>query len=120
MNNLVSNAIKYSPPGSEVTLSAAHLGATIELTVSDTGLGMSDEQLGRLFTPFDRLGAENTGIKGTGVGLALTKLLVDLMGGSICVDSQPGKGSRFVIGFAADAGADPAVARQCAATSATA
>jgi PAS domain S-box-containing protein len=97
VNNLLSNAIKYNHTGGRVTLSAAERGAVVELRVEDTGIGMSAAQLERLFTPFERLGAEATGIKGSGIGLALAKKLVEMMGGAIHVHSQPGLGSAFVV-----------------------
>jgi signal transduction histidine kinase len=100
INNLLSNAIKYNHAGGRITLSSVDRGTCVEMCVEDTGVGMSADQLSRLFIPFERLGAERTGVKGTGVGLALTKKLVDMMGGSLRVESQPGKGSRFIVSFA--------------------
>ena len=97
VNNLLSNAIKYNHAGGRVTLSAVERGPVVELRVEDTGVGMSAAQLERMFTPFDRLGAEATGVKGSGIGLALAKKLVEMMGGAIRVHSQPGAGSAFVV-----------------------
>jgi signal transduction histidine kinase len=97
VNNLLSNAIKYNRAGGRVTLTAVDRGPVVELRVEDTGLGMSPMQLERMFTPFDRLGAEATGVKGSGIGLALAKKLVEMMGGEIHVRSQPGAGSAFVV-----------------------
>jgi signal transduction histidine kinase/CheY-like chemotaxis protein len=94
--NLLSNAIKYNQPGGKVVLSAPpSREGEIRLSVADTGPGMSPEQLERLFTPFDRLGAERTGVEGTGLGLALSKLLAEIMGGDIGVHSEPGAGTTF-------------------------
>ena len=67
----------------------------LRLNVRDTGLGILPDKLGQLFTPFERLGAEATAISGTGLGLALSKGLVDAMGGAIGVESTPGQGSLF-------------------------
>ena len=67
----------------------------LRLNVRDTGLGIPPDKLGQLFTPFERLGAEATGVSGTGLGLALSKGLVDAMGGAIGVESTPGQGSIF-------------------------
>jgi CheY-like chemotaxis protein len=67
----------------------------IRLEVSDTGIGITEEGMGRLFSPFDRLGAEHTDVEGTGLGLALTKRLVEAMGGTIGARSVPGQGSTF-------------------------
>jgi len=97
VNNLLSNAIKYNHAGGRVTLTAIDRGPVVELRVEDTGVGMSAAQLERMFTPFDRLGAEATGVKGSGIGLSLAKKLVEMMGGEIRVHSQPGAGSAFVV-----------------------
>ena len=103
INNLVSNAIKYNRPDGLVTLSTRHDAAHIDIRVEDTGIGLTAEQQARLFTPFDRLGAEATRVEGTGVSLALSKVLVDLMGGQLLVESQPGKGSAFTLRLACSA-----------------
>jgi PAS domain S-box-containing protein len=100
VDNLLSNAIKYNRAGGSVTLSASRQGDMVELQVEDSGIGLTAAQL-RLFTPFDRLGAESTGIEGTGMGLALVKKLVELMGGQIRVRSQPGVGSVFTVALPA-------------------
>ena len=97
IDNLVSNAIKYSRAGGVVTASVADCGATVELTVRDTGIGMSEAQLRNLFVAFDRLGAEHTGVRGSGLGLAFSKRLVELMGGDIEVQSREGEGSAFTV-----------------------
>lgn len=97
INNLLSNAIKYNKRGGKVVLSAAQLDDHIKIVVADTGIGMSAEKLARLFTPFDRLGAETTHVQGTGVGLALSRVLAELMGGELSVSSQPGRGSTFTL-----------------------
>ncbi|HVO07893.1 MAG TPA: ATP-binding protein [Burkholderiaceae bacterium] len=97
IDNLVSNAIKYSRPGGVVTVGVSDLGATVELTVRDTGIGMSQDQMRNLFVAFERLGVERTGIRGTGVGLAFSKRIVELMGGSIEVRSREGEGSTFTV-----------------------
>jgi len=101
VDNLLSNAIKYNRVGGSVTLSASGQGAMVELRVEDSGIGLSAAQLQRLFTPFDRLGAESSGIQGTGMGLALAKKLVEMMGGAIRVESQPGSGSVFTVALPA-------------------
>jgi PAS domain S-box-containing protein len=97
--NLLSNAVKYNREGGSV--SVACLGGdgaspgTLRIRVHDTGAGLRPEQLPRLFVPFDRLDAEAQRIPGTGIGLALSKRLVELMGGQIGVESTPGAGSTF-------------------------
>jgi PAS domain S-box-containing protein len=97
VGSLLSNAIKYTPQGGEVTLSAFDRGGSVDIVVHDTGVGMSQGQLDRIFFPFERLGAENTTTPGAGVGLALSKTLLKLMGGSLTVDSTAGVGSTFVV-----------------------
>jgi PAS domain S-box-containing protein len=97
VNNLLSNAVKYTRPGGAIWMSVADLGSTVEITVKDTGVGLSAEQLERLFLPFERLGAEKTETPGTGLGLALSKTLIDLMGGTVRVDSVVGVGSTFIV-----------------------
>jgi PAS domain S-box-containing protein len=96
--NLLSNAIKYNRPRGSVTISCdPRPGSKVRLSVTDTGPGIGPDLLDRLFTPFDRLDAETTGIEGTGLGLALSKGLVEAIGGTLGVDSQVGRGSTFWI-----------------------
>ena len=97
INNLLSNAVKYSRAGGTVRVTGRGDGSRVEIAVHDQGPGMSAEQLGRLFTPFERLGAEKTAVPGTGIGLALSRRLVELMGGAIRVSSEVGVGSTFVV-----------------------
>ena len=100
--NLLSNGIKYNREHGTVTVSIEHSaeGSRIRIDVSDTGRGIPPERLDRLFAPFERLGIEETGIQGTGLGLALTKPLVEAMGGTIEVSSELGRGSRFSLELA--------------------
>ena len=96
--NLLSNAVKYNRPGGRVQIEALPRGEHTLLRVSDTGRGMSDDQLQHLFEPFNRLGVQRDGIdaiEGTGIGLAIVKALVEHMGGSVHVDSTVGVGSVF-------------------------
>ena len=98
--NLLSNAIKYNKPGGTVMLECALLPAdAIQIRIQDSGVGMTQEQLAQLFQPFNRLGRESGLEEGTGIGLVVTKRLVEMMGGSIGVDSVVGVGSVFWIEF---------------------
>ncbi|MHB1374163.1 MAG: ATP-binding protein [Thauera sp.] len=93
--NLLSNAIKYNRPQGAVWLSCEPRGARLRISVRDNGIGIAPGKLDQLFQPFNRLGAEAGSIEGTGVGLALTRKLVQLMQGEIGVSSVPGEGSEF-------------------------
>ena len=95
--NYVSNALKFTPPGGRVTVHA-HFeeGSAFRLEVEDTGMGIGPQDIGRLFQDFHQLASGlDHEIQGTGLGLALTKRLVEAQGGKVGVISQPGKGSRF-------------------------
>jgi len=96
--NLLFNAIKYNKPGGAVSVeySLSHTDS-IRISVCDTGVGLAPEQLAQLFQPFNRLGKEAGMEEGTGIGLVVTKRLVELMGGTIGVDSTVGVGSVFWI-----------------------
>jgi len=96
--NLLNNAVKYTPFFGGVAVSYHVPGnEKVRVLVSDSGPGIPAEKLARLFTPFERLGAEQSAIEGTGLGLALSQRLMDAMGGSIGVESAVGKGSTFWI-----------------------
>jgi PAS domain S-box-containing protein len=96
--NLLSNAIKYNTSGGTVTLSCLDSSSErIRICVEDTGEGLNPAQIDQLFQPFNRLGQKATTEQGTGIGLVMTKRLVELMGGVIGVESIVGKGSVFWI-----------------------
>ncbi|WP_374567548.1 ATP-binding protein [Ideonella sp.] len=103
--NLLSNAIKYNRPGGDVHLMLVATDGMAGVQVQDSGRGMAEAQQARLFSPFDRLGLESSGIAGTGIGLVISKRLVDLMGGRIEVQSRPGEGSCFSVLLPAAPGA---------------
>jgi signal transduction histidine kinase len=103
--NLVSNAVKYNRAGGRVAVSCARNGEdSVRIRVEDDGPGIPAERQGELFRPFNRLGAEKTGIEGTGIGLALSRSLVERMNGSMGFASAAGKGSVFWIDVPAFAG----------------
>jgi len=107
--NLLSNAVKYNRSGGQVSVRFEELaGDRLELAIADTGRGLSDEQLGRLFEPFDRLGAERGDVEGTGLGLALSMRLMEAMGGAISAESQPEVGTTMRIELACAQGPDEA------------
>jgi signal transduction histidine kinase len=96
VDNLVCNAIKYTPPGGAVVLSVTDTGGEVVLAVSDTGIGVSAEDRERLFTRFFRSSdAHDLAIQGIGLGLAICKSIVDAHGGTIELESEVGRGSTF-------------------------
>ncbi len=96
--NLLSNAVKYNSDGGRIHITARlQPGGSVELVVSDTGLGMTPAQLEQLFQPFNRLGRERTAMEGTGIGLVISQRLAELMGGSLRARSTAGAGSSFIL-----------------------
>ena len=95
VGNLLSNAIKYSPDGGTVQLAAERSGTGVRVIVRDEGLGIPEDQQERIFTKFFRGDAGATGITGTGLGLAVSREIVEAHGGSIGFDSDPSTGSTF-------------------------
>jgi CheY-like chemotaxis protein len=96
--NLLSNAIKYNKSGGMVTVETTrNQNESIRISIRDTGEGLAPEQLAQLFQPFNRLGQEVSGEEGTGIGLVVSKRLVEWMGGVIGFESKVGKGSTFWI-----------------------
>ncbi|MEA2477861.1 MAG: hypothetical protein QOC87_2060 [Actinomycetota bacterium] len=98
--NLLSNAVKYNRAEGTVELRVEHMFGRMRVTVSDTGLGIPPDKVGDIFTPFHRLGAEQTDVEGTGLGLALSKRLVEAMGGTLSVQSKVGEGTSFYFDLA--------------------
>jgi len=105
--NLLSNAIKYNREGGRVDVSVERGTAGWRLVVKDNGLGMSEEQLAHLFEPFNRLGRGQSAIEGAGLGLAVTRWLVEAMGGTITAHSTAGVGSTFIVELPRAAPAPP-------------
>jgi len=96
--NLLSNAVKYNRPGGTVRVTCSISDdAQLAIDVSDTGIGIRDADLARLFTPFDRLGQQASDIEGTGIGLALSQRLAQIMSGRLEVRSTYGVGSTFTV-----------------------
>lgn len=96
--NLLSNAVKYNCDNGKITIACNNINDNqIRISISDTGEGLNQEQQGQLFKAFNRIGAEQKNIEGTGIGLVITKNIVELMGGNIGVDSVPNEGSTFWI-----------------------
>jgi len=103
--NLLSNAIKYNRTGGSIIIKAERMSANAEgivnlrITVTDTGQGIAAEDIAKLFVPFERIGAEKTETVGSGLGLAVTKKLMDAMDGNVGVTSVTGEGSSFWVEF---------------------
>lgn len=95
--NLLSNAVKYNRENGTVTMTAVPVGDALRIAVTDTGYGIPNERHAEIFEPFNRLGAEATETEGTGIGLTLTRSLIEGMGGTIGLSSTPGVGSTFWI-----------------------
>jgi PAS domain S-box-containing protein len=94
--NLLSNAVKFTPEGGKVSIAAKCVDDLVEISVSDTGIGIPKKEHQAIFDKFHQAGATTRGVReGTGLGLAITRQLVEQHGGSIRVESEPGKGSRF-------------------------
>ena len=107
--NLFGNAVKYNRPGGSVRVRTGSDGreaAWVEIEDDGPGISAADQQ--RLFEPFERLGREHGAIEGSGIGLALSRRLVSLMGGRIEVDSEPGRGSVFRVRLPASSAPSPA------------
>jgi PAS domain S-box-containing protein len=105
--NLLSNAVKYNSAGGRVDIGWQPDGDGLRLEVHDSGPGLDAEQQARLFQAFERLGVHSAGVEGLGIGLALSKWLVELMKGEIGVHSEPGKGSTFWLRLARPTGPAP-------------
>ena len=98
--NLLSNAVKYNRPGGRVSVTGAAETDRYVLRIADTGCGMSELQMAHLFEPFNRLGRERGSVEGTGIGLVLTRKLLELMGAGLQLESRPGEGTTVRIELA--------------------
>jgi len=103
--NLLSNAVKFTPEGGRVDATARLVEGMVEIVVADTGIGIAPAEQERIFEPFQQLGGSAVREEGTGLGLALTRRLVELQGGQLSLESTPGEGSRFT--FTIPLGAAP-------------
>jgi signal transduction histidine kinase/CheY-like chemotaxis protein len=108
--NLLSNAIKFTPGHGRIEITAGAAGPDVWITVADSGVGIDPADLNRVFEQFQQVGDATARHAGTGLGLALTKRLVEAQAGSVTVESEPGRGSRFTVRLPAGqpAGAAPA------------
>jgi signal transduction histidine kinase len=95
-SNLLANAIKYSPAGGPIEIAAVREAADVAVSVQDSGIGIPEKDIDQLFARYFR-GSNVSGIVGTGVGLYLVKMVIELHGGSVAVESREGRGSRFTV-----------------------
>src|SRR5512141_2900086 len=94
--NLLSNAVKFTPEGGRIGINAKQADGSVEISVSDTGIGIAPEDQAKIFEEFRQVGSDYSHkIEGTGLGLTLAKKFVELHGGKIWVESEVGKGSTF-------------------------
>jgi two-component system, sensor histidine kinase and response regulator len=108
LNNLLSNAIKYNRVGGSVALDVWEEGPEVRIRVADTGIGMTAEEMGKLFGEFSRIKNEQTrNILGSGLGLSIIKRLAHLYAGTVTVESEPGKGSTFTVVLSKASSATP-------------
>ncbi|MGE3268662.1 MAG: GAF domain-containing protein [Chloroflexota bacterium] len=111
LTNLLTNAVKYNREGGSVTLSSERTAEGLtQILVRDTGYGVAPDRMTRLFDPFDRLGAERTGVQGTGLGLTIARSLTEAMGGRLDVESVVGQGTTFWVELTSATGSEPAPA----------
>jgi CheY-like chemotaxis protein len=104
--NLLSNAVKYNRARGSITVSfSPAAGERLRIEVADTGRGVAASDLERLFVAFDRLGAEDAAVHGSGLGLALSRSMVEQMGGTLTARSEPGRGSVFTVELPTSPGA---------------
>jgi len=100
--NLIDNGIKYTPEGGRITVEARRTGKSVEIAVADTGIGIPPKEIPRIFERFYRVDrARSRAIGGTGLGLSIVKHIVEAHGGTVAVESEFGKGSRFVVSLPA-------------------
>lgn len=103
LNNLISNAVKYNREGGSVTVRLRRAGEMAKVSVSDTGIGMTEEEQARLFEEFTRIKNEKTrDILGSGLGLSIVRRIADMYGGEVSVESEPDVGSTFTVTLRAD------------------
>ncbi len=94
LDNILSNATKYSPPGSSIAITAARSGCVCQITIVDQGIGMNSDQVRQVFDKFYRADASDTAVRGLGLGMSIVKQIVEDHGGRIWVESAEGKGCK--------------------------
>ncbi len=105
--NLLSNALKFTPEGGRIDVAAAVRDGAVEISVTDTGVGIAPEDQAAVFEEFRQVGAASKKVEGTGLGLAISRKFIELHGGRIRVESEPGKGSTFAFTLPLPGGAPP-------------
>jgi signal transduction histidine kinase len=110
--NLLTNAVKFTPEGGAISVSARRADGWAEVAVADTGVGIAPEEQSRVFEEFGQARSASGQSEGTGLGLTLCQRFVELHGGTIAVESQVGQGSTFTVGLPVQADRDPGQARE--------
>jgi signal transduction histidine kinase len=93
--NLLANAIKFTPDGGRIGVTVRKGETSVVIAVTDTGVGIAEHDLERIFQPFEQVGDPSRWSEGTGLGLSLVKRLVEAHGGAVWAESKPGQGARF-------------------------
>jgi signal transduction histidine kinase len=101
VGNLLSNAAKFTPPGSRITVRGGIASGTVTITVTDDGPGIAPEEQDQIFELFRQSAHSNASARGTGVGLTIVRRYVELVGGEVDVDSELGRGATFTVRFPA-------------------
>ena len=115
LDNLISNAVKFTPEGGTVTVTAAPNGEAVHLEIADTGVGIPADEMEKLFDRFFRASTSAVA-QGTGLGLSIVKSIVDVHGGTIAVESTEGVGTTFVVDLPVHANAETSAATEPVAT----
>jgi signal transduction histidine kinase len=97
LENILSNAVKYSPKGGEIRLAGVLSAEDYEICVEDEGIGMTAEQVEKVFEKFYRVDSSNTAVEGTGLGMSIVRHIVDAHGGRVWVESEPDRGTRVFV-----------------------
>jgi signal transduction histidine kinase len=107
LENVLSNAVKYSPDGGEIFLTAYQEDGYCRLSISDQGIGMTPDQLEKIYDKFYRVDATNTAISGTGLGMTIVRYLIEAQAGEVCIDSVPDQGPTVHLRMPLDPSARP-------------
>jgi signal transduction histidine kinase len=97
LQNILSNAVKYSPEGGDITITGKADGETYRIEITDQGIGMNADQMAHIYDKFYRADNSNTAIEGTGLGMGIVRYIIEAHGGEIAIESQPGVGTTVIL-----------------------